>query len=243
MPLHKSLIAAAAILAAMLPAAHAGAQQTTQPVRFTVRIENISTMNEFTASNGTKWTLDFSRGVCAVTGNDGPLFSAGRKDRGNGLKSLAEDGDPAALGAYLKQTYGSAAGTFMTAVGAMKPGGIRPGHTFEFSVAAKPGDKLYLAMMFGQSNDWFYAPDGNGIALFDNGGRPISGKVTSQIHLYDAGTEADEEPGIGPHQGPRQKMTNSGPPAVGADAVVHLVNSNAPYANVAGVMRVTVIAQ
>jgi hypothetical protein len=200
-------------------------------------------MNEFTASNGTKWTLDFSRGVYAIARADGPLFTLGEKDRGNGLKSLAEDGDPSTLGAYLHRTYGSNSGTFLTAVGATKPGGIRPGHAFEFSFNAKPGDRLYLAMMFGQSNDWFYAPDSNGIALFDNAGSPISGNITSQMHLFDAGTESDEEPGIGPHQGPRQKMTNSGPPATGADAVVHPVRSNALYANVAGVMRVTVVAQ
>ena len=59
-------------------------------------------------------------------------------------------------------------------------------------------------MMFGQSNDWFYASDTDGVRLF-NGKQPISGDLTSKVFLYDAGSEKDEEIGIGPNQGPRQK--------------------------------------
>ena len=33
--------------------------------------------------------------------------------------------------------------------------------------------------------------------------------------LFDAGTEKDEEPGIGPNQGPRQKDPNAGEPENG----------------------------
>jgi hypothetical protein len=65
-------------------------------------------------------------------------------------------------------------------------------------------------MMFGQSNDWFYAPDANGIALFDGKGKPVSGDVTNKLILWNAGTEVDEEIGIGPNQGPRQKGMNTG---------------------------------
>jgi hypothetical protein len=37
--------------------------------------------------------------------------------------------------------------------------------------------------MFAQSNDLFYAPVEEGIALFDASGKPIAGDVISQILL------------------------------------------------------------
>jgi hypothetical protein len=36
------------------------------------------------------------------------------------------------------------------------------------------------------------------------------GDVTSQVILWDAGTELNQEPGIGADQGPRQKGANTG---------------------------------
>ena len=45
---------------------------------------------------------------------------------------------------------------------------------------------------------------------FDAKGNPISGDVTDKFILWDAGTEVDEEIGIGPNQGPRQKGPNTG---------------------------------
>jgi len=58
--------------------------------------------------------------------------------------------------------------------------------------------------MFVQSNDLFYAPNGQGIALFDDQGNPIDADVSQYLSLWDAGTEVDEEPGTGPNQAPRQ---------------------------------------
>jgi hypothetical protein len=168
------------------------------------------------------------------------LFTVGQHDRGQGLKAIAEDGDPTRLAKSLRnQKDVQASGIFNTAVGATKAGGIRPGQVFEFTVNAMPGQRLSLATMFGQSNDWVYAS--NGIALFDRNGQPIKGDVTSQIQLLDDGTEADEEPGIGPHQGPRQKMTNSGP--ADPNGLVRAVNDSAPYTHTARVMRVTIIPE
>jgi hypothetical protein len=80
--------------------------------------------------------------------------------------------------------------------------------------------KLFMTQMFGQSNDWFYAPDANGIALFGANGKPVNGDVTDQFYLWDAGTEKDEEIGIGSNQGPRQKGPNTGEDEHG---VVHRV--------------------
>ncbi|WP_416208525.1 spondin domain-containing protein [Fodinibius sp.] len=51
--------------------------------------------------------------------------------------------------------------------------------------------------MFVQSNDLFFSFDSEGIALFDENGNPVSGDITDRIMLWDAGTETDEEPGVG----------------------------------------------
>ena len=66
--------------------------------------------------------------------------------------------------------------------------------------------------MFIPSNDWFYTPtdEDNSLELFV-GGQPVSGEVlASDIAVWDAGTEADEEPGTGPNQVQRQAAANTG---------------------------------
>ena len=64
--------------------------------------------------------------------------------------------------------------------------------------------------MFVQSNDLYYAPDGAGIVLFNADGTPITGDITSQVGLWDAGTEINQAPGFGPDQAPRQAGANAG---------------------------------
>jgi len=54
--------------------------------KFTVRIENISKLDAFTASNGVKWSLGFSPGVVVIYTDNRPIFTAARKDRGHGLE-------------------------------------------------------------------------------------------------------------------------------------------------------------
>lgn len=208
-----------------------------QITKFKVRIENISTKDEFIASNGTKWTLDFSPGVWLVSNSNAPLITLGQKDRGQGIEAIAEDGNPTNLAASLQSQKGlQSSGVFNTPVSAAKAGGIRPGQVFEFTVTASPGQKLSLVTMFGQSNDWFYAPPA-GISLFDANGSPIQGDVTSQMGLWNAGTEVDEEPGIGLTQGPRQKAPNTG---VDENGVVQAVQDQANYTQTRQVMRVTI---
>ena len=79
-----------------------------------------------------------------------------------------------------------------------------------FTVTAAGGDRLNFETMFAQSNDWFILFGANGLALFD-GTTPVSGDVTSQVVLYDAGTEEDTAPGVGPDQAPVQPAPNTGP--------------------------------
>jgi hypothetical protein len=102
-----------------------------------------------------------------------------------------------------------ASGAFDTPVGTSAPGPIGPGGAYEFEFSAAPGAALSFATMFVQSNDWFYAPEGAGIALWD-GDAQVSGDVTDQLLLWDAGTEEDQEPGLGVDQAPRQAGPDTG---------------------------------
>ena len=67
-------------------------------MKFTVRVENTTEPESFTASNGTKWSLAFSPGAAVVHTGRAPIFSEGKKDRGKGLEAQSEDGNPALLG-------------------------------------------------------------------------------------------------------------------------------------------------
>lgn len=89
-------------------------------------------------------------------------------------------------------------------------GFIMPGETASYTFHAGPGHYLSLATMFVQSNDLFFAPEENGLALYDAMGNAVTGDVTSAILLWDAGTEVNEEPGVGPNQAPRQTGPDTG---------------------------------
>lgn len=175
-------------------------------VKFTVKIENVST--EQTAKDGTKWPFALSPGLYVLHKREVRLFREGLPAV-NGLEALAETGNPGEIVKVLDGREHMGHGVFNTPVGADKPGPIGPGGAYELSFTAKPGMRLSLAMMFGQSNDWFYAPKRQGIDLFTNG-KALSGDITNEFMLYDAGTEVNEEPGVGPNQGPRQKSPDAG---------------------------------
>jgi len=104
----------------------------------------------------------------------------------------------------------TSSGVFSVPAGQGQAGPLLPGSTYEFEFTAAPGQKLSFATMFVQSNDLFFAPGADGIALFDEGGTQLSGDVTDQVHLWDAGTEDNQEPGVGPDQAPRQQGGDTG---------------------------------
>jgi hypothetical protein len=208
-----------------------------QATQFKVRIENISAPDAFTASNGVKWSAGFSPGFWIVHTSTNPIFIDGQADQSKGLESQAEDGKPDLLVQSLAEQSGIvASGVFNTPNGANKPAPLEPGGVYEFTVSATPGEHLAFTTMFGQSNDWFYAPGGTGISLFDAQGNPIAGDITPQILLWNAGTEVDQEPGIGSDQAPRQKAENMGTPENG---VIHQVSDRTDL-EATQVMRVTI---
>jgi len=96
-----------------------------------------------------------------------------------------------------------------------------PGEAYAASFSAAPGERLSFATMFVQSNDWFFAFAPEGFELFDEGGVPVTGDVTDQVAGWDAGTEVDQEPGVGEGQAPRQTGPNTGD--ADPDASVRLV--------------------
>ena len=212
----------------------AGSHRASGDTRFTVRIENISSKDGQTASDGTKWPFALSPGIWVAHDKDVMLFKEG-KAASRGLEMQAEDGNPEGLVKLLEAQKHTGHGVFNTPVGASGPGPIGPGAAYEFTVTAKPGMKLTVALMFGQSNDWFYAPE-KSIELFANG-RPLSGDITSRFVLYDAGTEKDEEPGTGANQAPRQKAPNTGEDEHGT---VHKAKSSSFFSRTVELLRVTI---
>lgn len=129
-------------------------------------------------------------------------------------------------------------GTFLIPEGDAVPGPATPGKQFRFSFYAPKGSSLSFATMFGQSNDLFYAPGGEGIALYD-GDNGISGDITGYVRLWDAGTEVNEEPGVGSNQAPRQSAPNTGATENEAVREISMVTDGYDYPAVGDVLEVT----
>ena len=227
------------ITASLITPTVAGIKREGKAIRFTVRVENISDQDGQTASDGSRWPFALSPGLYVMHHSDVKLFKEGRAAMPNGLEAQAEDGNPDMLGRYVANELRHNNGIFNTPVGANGPAPILPGQAYQFSFATTPGAKLALIMMFGQSNDWFYAPE-KGIELFDESGKPTSGDVTSKFFLFDAGTEKDEEPGVGPNQAPRQKAANTGE---AQNALIHKATESPFFTRTGQLLRITITPQ
>lgn len=201
-------------------------------VTYVVRIENISGDSDV--------PTPFSPGVWVLHSEPGALFIEGEADKGYGLEALAEDGDPSALAEALNG-MDLHAGVFNTPVGADGPGVILPGQAYEFEVKVT-ADAPYLsfAIMFVQSNDLFVGPGEAGIALIDMDGMAMEGMhdVTADLELWDAGTEANEEPGVGGDQAPRQSGPNTGLPEI--EGTVRVVDDGYTYPDVSALVKVSI---
>ncbi|UTW61941.1 spondin domain-containing protein [bacterium SCSIO 12741] len=121
-----------------------------------------------------------------------------------------------------------ASGSFATPDGASAPGPAMPGNSYSFTFPAAPGAKLSFATMYVQSNDLFFGASGDGIELF-NGSTPVTGDVTSQVLLIDAGTEVNQMPGTGADQAPRQSGPNTGAAENGTVREISMVNDGFTY--------------
>jgi len=205
---------------------------------------NPTALGAFVADN-TGITYPASPGVWVVhSSGTKPLFTTGMKDYGDGIEAIAEDGNPTMLGGKLSTLDGELAGAvFNMPVGAAAPGPILPGSKYQFSFTASPGDALSFASMLAATNDVFFAPKDTGIALFDASGAPVSGDLTSLISLWDAGTEGNEEPGIGPNTVTNQPAPNTGTPGEGKVQLLSDVNDGFTYPAPSAVLKVSIASQ
>jgi hypothetical protein len=200
---------------------------TAGEMSFTVTIEQLTTEQTLRLPDGSATRAPISPGTAVVYRGANPLFTVG-EPASPGLQRQAEAGEPEDLIEAVKTAAG-----------------VRDVVVFErtdsFTIAAEPGDMLSFATMFGQSNDCFYGPKGGGIALFDQNGRPIMGDRAVELVLYDAGTEVNQVPGVGPDQGPRQDP-NTWRQGELEHATVQPVRDTFAYPPVREVIRVTVSA-
>jgi len=208
-------------------ALHAGAAMASEPTTLSVTIKSVATDKTLKLPDGGTAIAPIAPGAYAIVADGVEIFHRNAAAGAGGLESLAEDGNAEAFIAHLQSVKGvREAGMFV------------PGQAFE--VKAQPGERLVFATMFVQSNDLFLAPDPRGIALFDAARKPVSGDETAAVKLWDAGTERNEAPGVGPDQAPRQKTANSGPDEHG---VVRPVQDGFAYPSVAEVVQVTIKAE
>ena len=229
---------AALSVAALALAQTAMGQAAPATTRFTIRVDNISKGEVLRLSNGKSAPFVAAPVLWVVhTGVTNPIYVGGQRDAGKGLETLAETGNPGPLARSLGGSVGVVAvGADDKPVGATAGGPIPPGQSYEFQIDAAPGQFLSTAWMFGQSNDLFYSND-RPIRLFDGSGRPVAGEMTAQLSLWDAGTEVNEEPGLGPNQGPRQKTPDAG--VAERQAVAH-VSDKWTYPRTTDVLRMTI---
>ncbi|MEO7314923.1 MAG: spondin domain-containing protein [Ginsengibacter sp.] len=132
-------------------------------------------------------------------------------------------------------------GVINTPTGDVKPGPLTPGKKYEFMVKAGKGQNLSFAVMLAATNDLFFGPNDKGIALYNKNGEPITADVTDQVHLYDAGTEINEEPVLGPNTVTNQSAPNTGPAEHGVvQEISKVTTDHFNYPSVGSVIKVWV---
>lgn len=99
-------------------------------------------------------------------------------------------------------------------VDADDPVGLGPGESSSVELRLPPGARLQLITMFSESNDCFVAFPPGGIDVW-SGTEAMVGDRSGELGLWDAGTELNGPPGLGPDQGPRQSAADQGSPVDG----------------------------
>jgi hypothetical protein len=210
---------------------------------FVITIDNASNRDTLKTSEG-NFAVNLSPGAYAIHEGANPLFRPG-DDAPLGMERLAEDGQEIPLARELQDRAGVFdSGTFSVPLDETERGALRPGGTYQITVRAGRGERFSFATMFGNSNDLFFAPDGDGIPLFDNEtGEPVRGDVTNQVLLWDAGTEVNEEPEVGPNTAPQQPEGNTGPDEGEVVRLLQAVDDPYNYPAVDEMIRVTIEPQ
>jgi hypothetical protein len=166
----------------------------------------IVTITNVSQSRGALVT-PFSSLVWAMHADTVGLFAEGAPASPE-LEALAEDGAPNPLDGLLGG---------MAEVGShgVAPG-LLPGESIELVLATDPAfPMLSFAAMVGQTNDAFLAMGPGGVQLVDGmalrSEDDIEADILAALTAWDAGTEANEVPGAGLNQAPRQLAPDTGP--------------------------------
>ncbi|MBP1840734.1 spondin domain-containing protein [Formosa algae] len=204
---------------------------------------NAAPLGEYTADN-TGVTFPSSPGIFVVHDeNTMPLFTSGSADYDLGLEHIAEDGNTAVLAENLSGLEGQISGNvFNTVVGGSAPGPLLPGNTYTFSFTAETGNSLSFASMLAATNDVLFTTQDTGIELFSADGTPLSGDITSMVYLFDAGTEVNEQPAIGPNTVTNQLDADTGIDETEPVQLLSNVNDGYDYPSVNTVLRITITA-
>ena len=172
-------------------------------------------------------------GFAGVALDGDKLFKLGEPEPGQGLENLAEDGNPLPL--LEVDSFSSSAVFADQESGGYEP--LMPGTITTFEIQASEGEHLFFASMLAQTNDLFLGSPPQGIPLFD-GETPIEGELADSLVLYDAGTEANQAPGLGSDQAPRQAGPDTG--VEDPDASVREVDDGYSYPLPSAVLSVRV---
>lgn len=172
--------------------------------------------------------------VVVYNGIDNPLYKAGEKDPGHGLKDIAQKGDASALAAYLNTVTGVKAVYVLPAAETtvlLPKVGEQAGSSVSQELKVTKGDKLAIATMYGFSNDWFFATGEQGIDATKKG------DVSSSIGLYDDGTAINQFPGAGITQ-----FNLAGTPLDESKAIEAVPNPNAftTLPDIKNIIKVTI---
>jgi hypothetical protein len=176
---------------------------------YTVTVENAS------ASRGAIVT-PVAPVFYAVHNTDWSFYTAGEEASG-GLETLAEDGSPMGLvDAHSGDDGTKTVAAATTATGADEPGPAGPGQAFEFDVEPNSSNPhLSLAAMVVETNDAFLGLNGGPVPLMEDGemrsAADVQAEIRRRLAIWDAGTEANQVPGAGTNQAPRQDEAGQGP--------------------------------
>ena len=197
-----------------------------EPATFNVRMANVSTPGAVSTSTGASVDAKFAPGVLVIHEAGIQLFTEGQPLDFASFEGLVEDGDngpflaelSAVDGVLVAKSYASLDEDYNSAP-------MGPGDDALLTETVDPGLRLSLVAMYGESNDVFVATPPAGIELFDAEDLPLYGEIAAEMQFWDAGTEVNEEPGVGPNQPARQAGPNTGDDENGVVAAIGAVDA------------------